>query len=274
MERRRVGAGADDGGEPRAIGAVATEGVLDERLDLELVHPRLDRAHRFLLRLDGDVDRLAQQLELGGALLSAERGHGLRRIGHARARRAVHQALDDLRIGRFELAAELPHHVQRLPRREQRVECGLELAHGARRNARQARRALGTVAPARPHLAARLARLDEQPARRLAAALDHHEPRVGLIVAREVLEARRLHEGEIVLRRLARAEREEDAVGGKARQERRATRGVLRLRNLRAERRRGKAQHCTKKKSAATHEQAPVVGREVIRAARVRRSAG
>jgi len=43
VERGRVRAGPHDGGERRPVGAVASKGVLDERLKLRLVHPGLQR---------------------------------------------------------------------------------------------------------------------------------------------------------------------------------------------------------------------------------------
>jgi len=49
VKRRRVRSRADDRRERRAVGAIAAKGVLDERLNLKLIHPRCERLHRVAL---------------------------------------------------------------------------------------------------------------------------------------------------------------------------------------------------------------------------------
>ena len=57
VQGRRVGAGPDDGSVTRPVGAVPAEGVLGERLDLELRQLRGDRVHGLDVRLGADLRR-------------------------------------------------------------------------------------------------------------------------------------------------------------------------------------------------------------------------
>src|SRR5437660_3544943 len=55
VQRRRVGAAADDRRIAKAIGSVTTEALLEYRYDFVLVHPRPRSAHRREVSGDADV---------------------------------------------------------------------------------------------------------------------------------------------------------------------------------------------------------------------------
>ncbi len=62
-------------GNPTCSVPAPSEGVLDQRFDLVLVHPGAERAHRSLLGVGGERNRLAQASELVSVLDQPERSH-------------------------------------------------------------------------------------------------------------------------------------------------------------------------------------------------------
>jgi hypothetical protein len=75
VELGSLGAAPDDRAIAGPFGATASEGVLDDGLEIVLVHAGLDPSHQLGVALHADVGGLADQGQLGLALPGAELIH-------------------------------------------------------------------------------------------------------------------------------------------------------------------------------------------------------
>jgi hypothetical protein len=197
--------------EAKTLGAVAPKDVLDERLDLELVEPGLDRKHRGAFGTSGDVGRGPDACELAGGLRAAQLLHDWRRVLHDELGMPLSQRGNALlvrcqrRAGATIVGGQVADHVHGETCRRERVEDRGPLAHDPRRDPGALPGGVDTEASADPDLARGNPRLDEERARGRAPRLRHHEHGVGLEKAGEVVERWGLIKGEIVLHRLVSA---------------------------------------------------------------------
>ena len=146
VEHRGVEPAAGDGAERQFARAVGAVGVLDDLLQVELVHPGADARHRRGEAPRGHPSRLADALDLRGALRRAHAFDDLRPVLHLRSRHALGLRAEDRQVLRHRLvplrerhdAGERPRPPRRLEQRppeharpQHRVEPGPLLQRGA-----------------------------------------------------------------------------------------------------------------------------------------------
>ena len=120
----------------------------------------------------------------------------MRRVLDNETRVALAEAGNELLVGREGavtaalVAREIADGVHREAGRRQRVEHGGKLAVGTHEETGALTRGVDAESHADPGFARRHAGLDEERARRAPRGLDHHERRIGLEQAGEIIERR------------------------------------------------------------------------------------
>ena len=186
MERGRVRPAAHDRRVAHPIGAVAAESVLEDGLELVLVHPGAGGPHRGEVTRDADVHRDPQPGDFVGVLHGAHRIHDRPHVAHVGARE--HEIDDAALVARG--AAQ--RHVQR-PRSPPRAAGPQQprVEGVGRQHARYPREAgghtVGAQAPPGPALLRGVARREEQHGvQGIGTAGGQEQPRVLCLELREI----------------------------------------------------------------------------------------